>query len=324
MQAVLSSALERRDSDLVGAVIVVDLAVPGLGQLLAQQTLGVRAEEGVDQPDVQAPRVDAHLPRRLRQVEQIFRERPEDARPPGLGQLDLPATRRHDAAASRDGNDAQVVEAGLEVTPAQIGRRQRDRDLHDVAGPRSLDVERPRRLDRLYLPLDRPEERRSRPPGRPAAALQLERPVRGVGRRDALMEAEGRIAIDGLLEVVDGDDREPRQIVEALDVPGLNPRLAPFAFVEAVAPGVLHHLAEEAILVLANPLGRPAEHPSLEVIGQRVATEDRLEIGRQEIVREFRPGVRTCHGCHPSTSSSFLARRTLRLYTGRHTSAARP
>src|SRR2546425_10558042 len=103
----------------------------------------------------EAPQIEPLLLRDRGEVQEILREASPEVHAPVERDLELPPARGDVAATRRDWRDAGPVQAAEVVEPPQVCRRQRRRDLHDIAWPGALDPQRARALDALDLPLER-------------------------------------------------------------------------------------------------------------------------------------------------------------------------
>jgi hypothetical protein len=139
---------------------------------------------------------------------QVRRKAEDDIDAPGLGDLDLPPSRRGGAAAGHHRHRAGVAPQGFARRDGAVAEAQRVGDHHHVARTHALQGEAAAAEDRHDLAILRRVKHRPRQSRRAAAGLQHQRHARAVGGRDAHEVAEGRMALDALAQFLHGIARQ--------------------------------------------------------------------------------------------------------------------
>ena len=264
-------AFERAAAHLVGAVVVVHVAAQHVLHLGAECALGVGSEEGQHGLCAELAEVAAELlAARLGQAHHVFGERAPEIGAVIEGDFHLPPARRHRAGAGGQRQNSEIVVHRLVHAPAQIAERERYRDLHHVAGPGALQIERARRGESVELPFLRPVERRPRFAGGAAGGLHLERRRRAFRRTHIVEFAERRILDLVLLHVVGVVGRDFVAVVDVPDVSGFESGRLPALAVERIVPPELHASQEALVLQRAHPFRRPLVDRIHEHVGNRI------------------------------------------------------
>ncbi len=108
-------------------------------------------------------------------------------------------------------------------------------------------------------------------------------------------EAERRVLLLVLLDVVGIERRQLGDVVDAPDVARLDAGGLPAALVEPVLPAGLHQVEELLVLERADLVGRPFPARVREHVGHRIALVERIPIDRAVIDRQRGDGLGVDH-----------------------------
>ena len=301
MQPGLVAALEGAHAHLVRSVEVVGRAPPQRLDLGRERVVDVRAEAAAHELGLELLEIAAKLvPAHLGELSHVLRPRVPDRRAPLESQLELAARRRHRARPRGQDERAQIVVRGLVGAPTGILKPGRVGGLEHVARPHAVQVEDPCQREPVKLPFDRPIERRARRARRAPRRLQLERQGLEVAEAGAMNQAERRVLLLVLLDVVGVERGQLADVVDAADVAGLDALRRPQLLVERVPPAALHAFEEAPVLQVPQLLRRPGVDRPLEHVRHRVVAPQLVPVDRAMIERERRLRGRALRHCRVS------------------------